>query len=126
MDVTRGEGAGEFSCPGSVLRTIPEEHRLTAGLAPSLAVFFSRSPAWREMTGDEREAARIEEPEDGKLTTLLRYAPTRVLLSGWIRAPEAIEGHLAWVRAGYGEGAVHLFGQATATLFIDATLGGES
>ena len=41
--------------------------------------------------------------------TLLRYAPERVLLSGWIRQPEAIENRAAWVRAEVGDGAVHLF-----------------
>ena len=37
------------------------------------------------------------------------YAPERVLLSGWIRQPEAIENRAAWVRAEVGDGAVHLF-----------------
>ncbi|MFT5050430.1 MAG: hypothetical protein ACI8QZ_001832, partial [Chlamydiales bacterium] len=109
QDATRGEDAGEFSCPGSVLRTIPESDRLTAGLPASLAVFFSGSPAWREMTAEEREEARVDEPADGQLCTLLRYAPTRVLLSGWIREPEHITGQSAWVRARHGAGKIDLF-----------------
>jgi len=97
-----------FSCPGSVLRGIPEPHPLTAGLGESLALFFSGSSAWREMTEEEREAAGIEAP--GAVRTLLRYAPTRLLLSGWIQAPETIAGASAWVHARHGAGEVHLFG----------------
>jgi len=108
VDVTRGDEAGEFSCPGSVLRTVPEPAAYTAGLPPSLPIFFSRSSAWRAMEEGEREESGRSENED--LQTLLRYAPTRLLMSGWIRSPEAIEGHAAWIAAGHGQGTVHLFG----------------
>jgi len=105
VDVTRGEEAGDFSCPGSVVRVVPADHLVTGGLPESMAAFFSRSSAWKldedtvKETGDEREIA-----------TRLTYAPTRVLLSGWIRSPEVIAGRAAWVRARHGEGSVHLFG----------------
>ena len=60
------------------------------------------------MTAPERKAAGIDsgvaEPH-----VLLRYAPTRLLLSGYIEEPETLAGHAAWVRAKHGEGAVHLF-----------------
>lgn len=59
------------------------------------------------MTKAEREEAGRDER---KLETLLRYAPTRLLLSGYIDKPEAIEGHGAWVTSRHGEGRVHLFG----------------
>jgi len=108
VDVTRGEEAGDFSCPGSVLRAIPQEHPLAAGIAPSLSVFFSRSSAWREMSEAEREEAGL--PASAGLAVPLRYAPTRLLLSGWIRSPEVVEGQAAWVVARHGEGRVHLFG----------------
>ena len=65
-------------------------------------MFFSRSSAWEE----DPDAAK-DGPE---LDVLLRYAPTHVLYSGWIRAAEVIEGKAAWMRAGVGEGGVHLFG----------------
>ena len=107
VDVTRGDAAGEFSCPGSVLRTIPDDSPWTAGLPASVAAFFSRSSAWREMTEDEREEAGREELA---LETPLRYAPTRLLMSGWVRAPEVIEDRAAWVVARHGAGRVHLFG----------------
>jgi hypothetical protein len=108
VDVTRSPDAKEFSCPGSVLRGIPESHGLTAGLADSVGLFFSRSSAYRELTGEEKTKAGITGSRD--ITVLLRYAPTRVLLSGWIKSSEVIEGRGAWVRARHGEGAVHLFG----------------
>ncbi len=129
-DVTRGDEAGEFSCPGSVLRTVPETAgrgaRLTAGLPASIPIFFSRSAAWKpaDDAGDEAD----------ELEVLLRYAPTRVLLSGWVRAPEVIAGASAWIRAPHGAGSVDLFGfrpqyrgwsQGTFQLLFRAILFGD-
>jgi len=115
-DVTRN--GGEFSCPGSVLRGVPTSSDHTAGLPPSVPLFFSRSAAF-------------DVPDDADVSVLLNYAPTRTLLSGWIREPEAIAGKAAWLRAKYGDGAVHLFGfnpqyrswsQATFQLLFRAML----
>jgi len=106
IDVTEGT---EFSCPGSVLRAIPQDNARTVGLAANLALFFSRALGWREMTGDERKQAGFKE-EGPELEVLLRYAPTRLLLSGFIEEPEVLEDHAAWVRVPHGEGVVHLFG----------------
>lgn len=97
-EVTTGPGASGFSCPGSVLRAIPRAHALTAELAPTQSIFFSNSLAWRAT------------PEAGRLDVLLRIAPTRALVSGWIREPEVIEDQAVWVRARHGRGFVHLFG----------------
>lgn len=108
VDVTRGEEAEGFSCPGSVLRGVPAESIFTVDLPASVALFFSRSCAWRPMTEEEAKQAR-RDPKT-PLTVLLRYAPTRVLLSGWIEHPETIEGRAAWVQARHGAGQVHLFG----------------
>ncbi len=109
-DVARGEGSGDFACPGSVLRTVPEPaHAATAGLPDSIAVFFSSGNAWSVAKPDERKHADGTKDERA-IDVLLRYAPSRLLLSGWIREPEVIEGRAAWVRARHGEGAVHLFG----------------
>ena len=110
LDVTRDPEAAEFSCPGSVLRGIPApDHALAAGLPASVALYFSRgSGAWRPMTDKERTEARLD--DDRTVETILSYAPTRVLLSGWINEPQVIEGRGAWVRVDHGEGHVHLFG----------------
>ncbi len=112
IDVTREEANREFSCPGSVLRTIPVDHAFTAGLPDSVAVFFSRAGAFREMTADERKKAEQAggPPDTRSIEPLLRYAPTRLLLSGWVQRPEAIENRLAWARVSHGAGHVHLFG----------------
>jgi len=138
IDVTRSGAAKDFACPGSVLRTIPVQGPLTAGLPSSLPVFFSRSSAYRKMTKDERKAAGIpaavkpkEGEASGELKMLLRYAPSRLLLSGWVEDPEVIEGLGAWVVAPHGKGRVHVFGfrpqyrgwtQATFTLMHRAIL----
>ena len=106
-DVTRGPDASEFSCPGSVLRALPSDARLCYGLPPSVAIFFSRSAAWSLTPPDKDEEGRKDERQ---LDVLLRYAPQRTLLSGWIREPELIADRAAWVRAQHGEGTLHLFG----------------
>jgi hypothetical protein len=107
VNVLGEESAGDFSCPGSVLRSVPGDHWLTAGLPDSMAMFFSGDDAWREMTDDERRKAGVA--EGTRAASLLRYAPERLLLSGWVRRPEAIEGRTAWARCEYGAGVVHLF-----------------
>jgi len=130
VDVTGASNAKEFSCPGSVLRGIPDpDHPLTAGLPSSVALFFSRSAGWRTMTDDEKKKAG--HTDQRTMETLLQYASTRLLLSGWISRPEVIEGQSAWVRAPHGQGRVHLFGfrphyrawsQATFPLLFRAML----
>ena len=103
-NVTRGKDAGKFSCPGSVLRSVPtmqEGGSLAAGLPASIPLFFSRAAAW-EIDKEAKDTEAID--------VLLRYAPTRVLMSGWIQEPEVIANKAAWVRASHGQGQVHLFG----------------
>lgn len=97
-EVTSGASSSGFSCPGSVLRAIPRAHPLTAELEPTQSIFFSNSLAWRAT------------PEAGRLDVLLRIAPTRALVSGWIQEPGVIEDQAVWVRARHGRGHVHLFG----------------
>jgi len=109
-DALSEENAKSFSCPGSVLRAVPDAgNAFTADLGESIPIFFSRGQAWREMNEKEREALGLAKAEK-KVEILLRYAPTRLLLSGWIKTPEAIAGKAAWVRVEHGRGAVHLFG----------------
>ena len=104
VDVTRGPDSGEFSCPGSVLRSVPtseEGGALAAGLPASIPLFFSQAAAW--MIDEEAESS-------DEIDVLLRYAPTRVLMSGWIQEPDVIANKAAWVRASHGDGQVHIFG----------------
>jgi hypothetical protein len=111
-DVTRAASAPtakDFSCPGSVLRGIPEDTPWTVGLPDSVALFFSRSAAYRDFDEKEREAAGLPKDLKIKPQVLMRYAPTRLLLSGWIQKPETIAGHGAWLRVPHGAGRVHLF-----------------
>jgi len=114
IDVTRSDEAEGFSCPGSVLRTIPQPgSTLTAGFGPATAVFFSGSSAYRVMTKsevDDKYGQAVDSIEKGDPNVLLRYAPTRVLMSGWIKSPETIEGRIAWAEVPYGDGTVHVFG----------------
>ena len=108
VDTTAGVDAKDFSCPGSVLRTVPQfGSPFTTDLDESVAVFFSRGQAFREMTEKERTDSSASKCS---FEVLLRFAPTRLLLSGWIQKPEAIAERGAWVRTKYGRGAVHLFG----------------
>lgn len=108
VDVT---DADDFACPGSVLRAVPARERLAEVLPPSVAIFFSRSAAWRIADDAELDELGLSDPTPAEdLTELLRLAPTRVLLSGWIRSPETVEGASVWVRADHGAGAIHLFG----------------
>lgn len=101
VDVTRDGG---FSCPGSVLRAVPGTGALAQGLPASLPFFFSRSAAW------DLPDKKDERAKELGLEVPLRYAPERVLFSGWIQAPEVIESKAAWVRAHPGSGVVNLFG----------------
>jgi hypothetical protein len=86
---------------------VPEAAPMTAGMPASVSVFFSRGSAYRDMTADERKASGAS---DARPLTLLRYAPTRLLQSGWIAGGEAIEGKGAWVRVPHGRGCVHVMG----------------
>ena len=108
VDTTSEPENKDFSCPGSVLRAIPEgASRFTAGLPDSLAVFGSRPQAWRPMKQKEGESAGAS---SDTVEVLLRYAPTQTLLSGWIQKPEAIANQPAWLRVRHGQGQIHLFG----------------
>ncbi len=107
VDVTAAPEAKEFSCPGSILRTVPGTLApFTTDLDESIGVFFSRGQAFREMTEKERTDSGAAKRN---VDVLLRYASTRLLMSGWVQKPEVIEDRGAWVRTTHGSGTVHLF-----------------
>lgn len=107
VDVTAGPEAKELSCPGSVLRAVPEVHAFTQGLSESVAVFGSAPKALRAMNEKEREAAHVTA---STAEVLLRYAPARTLISGYLAHGETLAGQAAWMRVAHGDGHVHLFG----------------
>ncbi len=85
--------------------------RAGAALAPmpvAPAVDSVNRCAWRAKTAKELEETPREHRD--KPEVLLRYAPTRLLLSGWIESPATIQHQAAWVRATHGAGSLHLFG----------------
>ena len=107
VDVTREDSAEDFSCPGSILRGVTQTSPWTVGLPDDLPLYFAGSAGYREMTEEEREDQRRDERE---IVSLIRYAPTRLLMSGYIDEPEVLHGRDAWVTTRHGRGRVHLFG----------------
>ncbi len=103
-DVAHGKEAGDFSCPGSVLRA-RLEHIEGDALSPADPatgnLFFSGGVAWAPVDPKPKEGPQP--------VTLASYAANDVLLSGWIRSPNVIAGKAAWVRADIEKGRVHLF-----------------
>ncbi len=109
VNVTRESNNRLFSCPGSVVRGVPvlAQRELTAGLPASVALFFSRSAAWRTNSSAKRSGSHEVKTSVAPIVT---YGREPVLLSGWIQEPGVIAGRHAWVRARYGLGQVDLFG----------------
>jgi hypothetical protein len=133
-DVARGKDAAEFACPGSVLATTPVDDRsfFTAGLQPTVAAFFAGSSAFALKKTDGKDK---DVNDDARIDTLLRFAKSNLLLSGWIKKPETIAGQAAWMRAKVGAGRVHLFAfrphyrgwsQGTYNLLFRAILDGRA
>ncbi len=128
VNVVKEPGGKGFACPGSVLRGVVAPRALTAGMDQDIALFFSDSSAWRVMTKSEREAAgRDERP----FQVFAEYAPSGLLLSGYLESAKTIEGQGAWISTSYHSGQVHLFGfrphyrgwsQATFHLLFRAAL----
>jgi hypothetical protein len=122
-----------FSCPGAVLRTLPDSMSpWTAGVRPSQPVFFADSHAYRPSPG-EVSAVRADKNtgQVGEAEILLGFPRGRTLLSGWIRKPEAIADAAAWLRVTVGDGQIHVFGirpayrswsQSTFRLLVRAML----
>ena len=51
-------------------------------------------------SGDKDKAK--EKGDEPEVNVLLRYAKSNLLMSGWIKQPEVIAGHAAWVHAKVG------------------------
>ena len=101
MDVTDGEAAKGFSCPGSVLRCIPASgQNENIGLEQSVAVLFAGGLGWSDASVKKLGGAEV----------MLRYASTDLLMSGYLARGDVLAGSAAWVKVPVGRGTVHLFG----------------
>ncbi len=92
----------EFACPGSVLRAeIDTAHPIGHGMPANAFLYFYDSPAFSTslppVTFDRKVVARYPEKESP-------------LASGWIKAPEKIQGRAALVEVTLGKGRIVLFG----------------
>ncbi len=95
--------ATDFAVAGSLLRAeVARDHPVTYGLPASVAVFQDEALAFdTTLPGAEMERRVLASyPKDHQ----------DVLLSGWIRGPEAIARKAAAVALGYGKGKVVLLG----------------
>jgi hypothetical protein len=88
----------EFSCPGSILRIIPDpSHLVTLGMDESRPVMFADSTAfvmqWERMGSSPA-----------------RYAGSNLLLSGWMHGEEHLHGTSAIIDMAVGSGVFTGFG----------------
>jgi hypothetical protein len=95
--------ASDFAVAGSLLRIeVAADHPVTYGLPPEVAVFQDEALAFDTLLpGPEMER---------RVLAVYPAAHQDVLLSGWIRGPEAITRKAAAVALTYGKGKVVLLG----------------
>lgn len=93
-----GLGAGAFSCPGSVLRIVPDAtHPVTLGMREPLPVMFVNSTAFMVKSGKTARTAAC-------------YAGRDLLVSGWIHGPEHLQDLGAIIDVEIGDGSFTGFG----------------
>lgn len=96
-NVLEGVSNRDFYCPGSLLKVRVEgASGLTLGLPAEFAVWMEQGPVW--------------ESEDPGARSVLRYAGSGVLDSGWLLGEKLIAGKPAVLEASLGAGRVVLFG----------------
>jgi hypothetical protein len=95
--------SSDFNIAGSILRAeVVAEHPVTYGLPAQVAVFQDEALAFDTMLpGPEMER---------RVLATYPAAPVDILLSGWMRGPEAIARKAAAVALTYGKGRVVLLG----------------
>jgi hypothetical protein len=87
--------AGEFYCPGSILRVRTDPARpLAHGLPEALPIWFQSSPAFETDAG----------------VAVARYPDEEPLLSGWLLGGERLRGRAALLEVPLERGRVVLFG----------------
>ncbi len=98
--------ADEFSCPGSLVRlSVDPEDPLGYGMTEEAVACFAESQAFDLSTGPG-----LTSPGDADVQTIARYANKNLLMSGWMRGEEKIEGKRAVLRVRMGEGQIILVG----------------
>jgi hypothetical protein len=116
-----------FSCPGSLVRLeVNPSDPVGWGMDREVAACFVKSQAFEPLPSAEGQPSQM--------TSVARYADSRVLMSGWMRGEEQLRGKSAVDRARLGQGEVvllgfpaHFRGQPHATfklLFNSIYLGG--
>jgi hypothetical protein len=94
-NVLKGLKAEEFYLPGSMLRTyLDTSHPVAYGMPAETTVLHVGSPAFEVVEGN----------------VIGRYAPSRVLQSGWILGEKHVQDRACIVEVPYGRGRVMLIG----------------
>jgi hypothetical protein len=93
-----GKSNRDVYCPGSLLNVKSESaDPALAGVPAEFAVWNESSPVWEPLEGAQAKV-------------LLRYAPARVLASGWLLGEKYYAGKPALLEVRAGKGRVYLFG----------------
>ena len=101
-NVTRGLGADEFFCPGSLVRLDLDSDPLTYGIPRETAAFFSFSGAF-EIAPSSSTAPEGAAPA-ATVRIVGRYGSSQVLLSGWLEGEHVIAGKGAVMEVTSGQG----------------------
>ncbi len=126
-DIVAGASTKNFSIPGSLLRAkVDSDDPLAIGMDEEIAVNFVRGSAFAPLsqtgclddllnTRHCNEIARGGRPvkvfaETDYFDSIVNYAESDVLMSGWAEGTRHIAGKSALARVSLGEGQVFLFG----------------
>ncbi|HWR52670.1 MAG TPA: M14 family metallopeptidase [Bryobacteraceae bacterium] len=101
-NVTEDQKSKEFWCPGSTLHvSYDTANPLAFGMpAEGLALYLGGNPAFEIVPGQHNQS----------YATVVRYAPSELLESGWLIGEQTLANKAAVVTARYGEGRVILYG----------------
>jgi hypothetical protein len=117
----------EFSCPGSLLRVeVDRNDPIGWGMDEEVAACFVRSQAFelprKSVSSNTGYRLLASDRSEVEPTSVVRYAESNILMSGWIRGEKLLEGKGAVVRVPFGDGdivllgfPVHFRGQSHAT-----------
>jgi hypothetical protein len=108
-NVTRDLRANQFFVPGSILKlALDSANPLAFGMPGDTAAFFAFGSAYEVQS--PAAATGSAAGRAGAASIVGRYAPTDVLMSGWLEGEEHIAGRGAMIEAWAGQGRAILFG----------------